>query len=46
MKTKEELENKLMLIGFSGLAYTSIWNETAKLNNLTKHNINQVEDNF
>jgi hypothetical protein len=30
MKTKEQLQSELMLLGFSGLAYTPHWNEVAK----------------
>jgi len=34
--TKEQLENQLMLLGMSGLAYSDIWNEVAKKLNKLK----------
>ena len=29
-KLLKELENRMMLLGLNGMAYTDIWNETAK----------------
>lgn len=39
MTTKKQiglLENKLLMLGLYGMAYTSIWNETAKKLNKLK----------
>lgn len=35
MKTKQQLESQLMLMGLNGMAYTPMWNEiTKELNKL------------
>ena len=40
----EKLENQLMLMGFNGMAYTSLWNEKAKRLNELKSNSQQIEN--
>jgi ribosomal protein L18E len=39
---KEQLRNKLMLLGLNGMAYTPIWNEVAKKLNQKSKEKNEV----